>query len=182
LREYPTIVVHAIYEAVKSMGAADVRIAEGSRPNRRTTMDLAESAGYLTTVPKFEDSFVDLNLDDVVAEEPSTAPFSKAPRDLSAPTRLWPPTSVISVPKMKNAPLGGAATLFHEELLRCVVPRRGLWAGPKNVLHWAGPSMSGIVDSTYAVPPGTFTIVDGNYRHGGQRPHTGHAQARRRSP
>src|SRR6266481_9630902 len=58
------ILVHAALEAFRSMGAAEVRIAEGPG-HRRVTLDLAESAGYFSTVPGFETCFTDLNLDEI---------------------------------------------------------------------------------------------------------------------
>src|SRR5579863_8410148 len=58
------LLVHAALEAFRSLGAADVRIAEGPG-HRRITMDLADAAGYFQTIPKFENIFTDLNLDEV---------------------------------------------------------------------------------------------------------------------
>src|SRR5262245_24080399 len=63
------LIVHAAYEAFREMGAASVRIAEGPG-HRRNTLDLADAAGYFQTVPDFEDSFVDLNLDEVTRVHP----------------------------------------------------------------------------------------------------------------
>ena len=62
------MVVHAVYEAFRKLGAADVRIAEGPG-HRRGTLDLADAAGYFSTVAKFEDSFTDLNTDAVAKRE-----------------------------------------------------------------------------------------------------------------
>src|ERR1700683_178442 len=58
------MVVHAAYEAFRKLGAAEVKIAEGPG-HRRATLDLADAAGYFTTIPGFEDAFTDLNLDEV---------------------------------------------------------------------------------------------------------------------
>src|SRR4029077_12023825 len=44
--------VHAALEAFRAAGAADVRVAEGPG-HRRVTLDLADSAGYFSIVPKF---------------------------------------------------------------------------------------------------------------------------------
>ena len=63
------LLVHAAYEAFLAAGAASVRIAEGPG-HRRNTMDMADAAGYFQTVPKFEDVFTDLNLDDVTRIHP----------------------------------------------------------------------------------------------------------------
>jgi len=56
--------VHAALEAFRQAGAAEVRIAEGPG-HRRITLDLADAGGYFATVPKFEEVFTDLNLDEV---------------------------------------------------------------------------------------------------------------------
>ena len=56
------IVVHAAFEAFRKLGAASVKIAEGPG-HRRGTLDLADAAGYFSTVPRFEDLFIDLNTD-----------------------------------------------------------------------------------------------------------------------
>src|SRR5438874_7421139 len=50
------VLVHAAYEAFRSLGAAVVRIAEGPG-HRRITLDLADAAAYFSTVPRFEDAF-----------------------------------------------------------------------------------------------------------------------------
>lgn len=41
--------VHAVFEAFQAAGAADVRIAEGPG-HRRVTLDLADAAGYFSTI------------------------------------------------------------------------------------------------------------------------------------
>src|SRR5438552_17479699 len=56
--------VHASFEAFRSLGAADVRVAEGPG-HRRITLDLADAAGYFGRFADFERSFTDLNLDEV---------------------------------------------------------------------------------------------------------------------
>src|ERR1035437_816228 len=58
------LLVHAALEAFRARGARSVRIAEGPG-HRRNTLDLAEAAGYFKIAPQFEDTFVDLNLDEV---------------------------------------------------------------------------------------------------------------------
>ena len=69
------LLVHAAYEAFHALGAGSVCIAEGPG-HRRNTLDLAEAAGYFHTVPRFEDHFVDLNLDEVTRLRP-VAQFSR---------------------------------------------------------------------------------------------------------
>src|SRR5207247_11197877 len=57
-------IVQAAVEAFRSLGAADVRIAEGPG-HRRNTLELAEGAGYFAAFRNFESVFTDLNLDEV---------------------------------------------------------------------------------------------------------------------
>src|SRR5690242_20042505 len=64
------LLVHAVYEGFRALGAADVRIGEGPG-HRRNTLDLADAAGYFQIVPRFEDVFVDLNLDAVTRLRPA---------------------------------------------------------------------------------------------------------------
>ena len=147
------MVVHAAYEAFRRLGAAEVKIAEGPG-HRRATLDLAEFAGYFSTVPKFEDLFTDLNVDDVAKRV--------IPRPVSGLKELYLPHTVldcdllVSLPKMKTHHWAGA-TLSMKNLFG-VVPG-GVYGWPKNVLHWAGIPQS-IVDLHHLFPR-QFAIVDG---------------------
>jgi uncharacterized protein (DUF362 family) len=147
------LVVHAVYEAAKSAGAADVRIAEGPG-HRRTTMDLAQAAGYYDTVANFEERFTDLNLDDVSLRKLSR-PASKL-TELYLPNTILGADVVISVPKMKTHHWVGA-TLSMKNFFG-VVPG-AVYGWPKNVLHWAGIDEC-IVD-LHGLFPKTFAVVDG---------------------
>ncbi len=147
------LVVHATLEALMSLGAAEVRIAEGPG-HRRNTLDLADAAGYFQTVPQFEDRFVDLNTDDVSPIRPR--------RLISRLEQIYLPNTalradlLISLPKMKTHHWVGA-TLSMKNLFG-VVPG-GIYGWPKNVLHWAGISES--IADLHAVFPRQFAIVDG---------------------
>ncbi len=147
------MVVHATYEAFRKLGAADVKIAEGPG-HRRATLDLAEAAGYFSTVPKFEDIFTDLNLDSVTK--------LNIPQPVSQLKALYLPHTVldcdllVSLPKMKTHHWAGA-TLAMKNLFG-LVPG-GVYGWPKNVLHWAGIPQS-IVDLHHLFPR-QFAIVDG---------------------
>src|SRR5262249_39801964 len=68
------LLVHAVFEAFRALGAAEVLIAEGPG-HRRVTWDLAEAAGYFHVIPDFPKHFVDLNLDQV-SEITIARPFS----------------------------------------------------------------------------------------------------------
>jgi|SRR5437588_9914354 len=147
------ILVHAVYEAFREMGAATVRIAEGPG-HRRNTLDLADAAGYFKTVPEFEDNFVDLNLDDVTRVRPARQ-FSRLEK-LYLPNTALAADLLVSIPKMKTHHWVGA-TLSMKNLFG-VVPS-GVYGWPKNVLHWAG--IQECIADLHAVFPRQFAIVDG---------------------
>src|ERR1051326_5340955 len=97
--------VHAVLEAFRSLGPANVRIAEGPG-HRRATLDLAEAAGYFETIPRFEDLFTDLNLDEV-SRVNIARPFSKL-RALYLPHTVLGADLIVSLPKMKTHHWAGA--------------------------------------------------------------------------
>jgi uncharacterized protein (DUF362 family) len=147
------VVVHAAYEAFRAMGAASVRIAEGPG-HRRNTLDLADAAGYFHTVPGFEESFIDLNLDEVTRVRPAEQ-FSRI-KKLYLPNSALGADLLVSMPKMKTHHWVGA-TLSMKNLFG-VVPG-GIYGWPKNVLHWAGIEES--IADLHAAFPRHFAIVDG---------------------
>jgi uncharacterized protein (DUF362 family) len=147
------LLVHAAFEAFRGMGAASVRIAEGPG-HRRNALDLADAAGYFHTVPRFEDVFVDLNLDDVTRVHLARQFSSLGPLHL-ANTALGADL-LVSMPKMKTHHWMGA-TLSMKNLFG-VVPG-GIYGWPKNVLHWAG--IQECIADLHAVFPRQFAIVDG---------------------
>lgn len=147
------LVVHAAMEAFLARGAAEVRIAEGPG-HRRNTLDLADAAGYFQIVPKFEERFVDLNVDEVT--------LTRRARPFSGMDRVYLPNSalgadlLVSVAKLKTHHWTGA-TLSMKNLFG-LVPS-GIYGWPKNVLHWAGIHES-IADLHFAFPR-QFALVDG---------------------
>lgn len=147
------MVVHAAYEAFRRLGAAQVKIAEGPG-HRRATLDLADAAGYFSTVPGFEDLFTDLNLDNV-AKRVIPTPVSGL-KELYLPHTALDCDLLVSLPKMKTHHWAGA-TLSMKNLFG-LVPG-GVYGWPKNVLHWAGIAQS-IVD-LHQLFPRQFAIVDG---------------------
>ena len=110
------LVVHAAYEAFTAMGAASVRIAEGPG-HRRNTLDLADAAGYFRIVPRFEEVFTDLNIDDVSQVH--------LPRQASRMGKLYLPNTtlradlLVSIAKMKTHHWA-AATLSMKNLFGTV--------------------------------------------------------------
>lgn len=147
------MLTHAVYEAVKAEGAAHVVIAEGPG-HRRGTLDLANEAGYFDTIPRFEENFVDLNLD-AVRRVPLARPVSKL-KELYLPNTILGADLLISVPKMKTHHWAGA-TLAMKNLFG-IVPG-AVYGWPKNVLHWAGiPECIVDINAQFTR---TFAIVDG---------------------
>jgi uncharacterized protein (DUF362 family) len=147
------VVVHAAFEAFRKLGAADVRIAEGPG-HRRGTLDLADAAGYFSTVARFEDSFTDLNTD-AVAKRALVNPLSTLD-SLYLPHTVLDCDLLVSVAKMKTHHWAGA-TLSMKNLFG-LVPG-GVYGWPKNVLHWSGLSET-IVD-LHRLFPRQFANVDG---------------------
>lgn len=149
INTHPAMVTAAI-DVFKSMGAACVRIGEGPG-HRRDTWGLAEEAGYLAAVPKFEELFTDLNRDDV----------SKVDRFASLPHIYLPNTAlgadlIVSLAKMKTHHWAGA-TLSMKNFFG-VVPS-SIYGWPKNQLHFVG-----IHDSIVALNGifrKTFALIDG---------------------
>jgi uncharacterized protein (DUF362 family) len=148
----PALVL-AVLEACRALGAGAVRIAEGPG-HRRTTWDLAEAAGYFTTIPDFEAIFTDLNLDEI--SEVALPRSAKGLHSLWLPRTALDCDLLISLPKMKTHHWAGV-TLGMKNLFG-LVPG-AVYGWPKNVLHWAGIDES-IVAVNSAVP-NMFTIVDG---------------------
>jgi uncharacterized protein (DUF362 family) len=130
-----------------------VRIAEGPG-HRRTTLDLAEAAGYFKIIPGFEDSFVDLNVDEVTRVRPARQ-FSRM-KKLYLPNTALGADLLVSMAKMKTHHWVGA-TLSMKNLFG-VVPS-GIYGWPKNVLHWAG--IEECIADLYMAFPRQFAIVDG---------------------
>jgi uncharacterized protein (DUF362 family) len=161
--------VHAALEAFRAAGAADVRIAEGPG-HRRVTLDLAEAAGYFSTVPGFEGLFTDLNLDEIT--------HTVLPKPQSKLDSLYLPNTIlgcdllVSMPKLKTHHWAGA-TLSMKNLFG-VVPG-GVYGWPKNVLHWAGINES--IADLHSLFPRAFSIVDGIVGMEGNGPIQGTARA-----
>jgi len=163
------MVVHAAMEAFLSLGAAEVRIAEGPG-HRRNTLDLADAAGYFRVVPRFEDRFVDLNVDDVTLL-PTRNPFSRL-NELYLPNSALGADLLVPIAKMKTHHWVGA-TLSMKDLFG-LVPS-GIYGWPKNVLHWAG--ISECIADLHSHFPRQFALVDGIVGMEGNGPIQGVAKA-----
>jgi uncharacterized protein (DUF362 family) len=146
------LLVHAALEAFRELGA-EVSIGEGSG-HRRNTLDMAEAAGYFATIPRFEESFTDLNLDQVT-EVRLARPHSRL-RSIYLAQRAVSCDLLVSMPKMKTHHWVGA-TLSMKNLFGTVPG--GVYGWPKNILHCAG--IPGCVADLYHALPRHFAIVDG---------------------
>jgi len=147
------LLVHAVYEAFLELGAAGVTIAEGPG-HRRITLDLADEAGYFSTIPSFEKAFIDLNLDDVTRTG-LHRPKSKLD-SLYLPNTVLGCDLLVSLPKMKTHHWVGA-TLSMKNFFGTVPG--GVYGWPKNVLHWAG--IDECIADLFTAFPKSFAIVDG---------------------
>jgi uncharacterized protein (DUF362 family) len=145
--------VHAALEGFRALGAADVRLAEGPG-HRRITLDLADAAGFFSTIPKFDSLFTDLNLDEVTEVKIPT-PFSKL-SSVYLPNTILGCDLLVSLPKMKTHHWAGA-TLSMKNMFG-IVPG-GVYGWPKNVLHWAG--IDECIADLQKIIPKTFALVDG---------------------
>lgn len=163
------MLVHAALEGFRAAGAADVRIAEGPG-HRRVTLDLADAAGYFSTIPRFESLFTDLNLDELT-HVTLARPQSKL-SSLYLPNSVLGCDLLVSMPKMKTHHWAGA-TLSMKNLFG-VVPG-GVYGWPKNVLHWAG--IDETIADLHALFPRAFSIVDGIAGMEGNGPIQGTARA-----
>jgi uncharacterized protein (DUF362 family) len=161
------MLVHAALEAFRELGAS-VQIGEGPG-HRRSTLDLADAAGYFQTIPGFEDIFTDLNLDEV-SRVPLPRPVSHL-RSLYLPHTVLGSDLLVSMPKMKTHHWTGA-TLSMKNLFG-IVPG-GVYGWPKNVLHWAGINQS--IADLHSLFPNHFAIVDGIVGMDGNGPIQGRAK------
>lgn len=147
------VFVEATAEAFRSLGAREIRIAEGPG-HRRATLDMAFDAGFFSAIPNFEKSFTDLNLDEVTRVRIAN-PFSSLSH-LYLPNTILRCDLLVSLPKMKTHHWAGA-TLSMKNLFG-VVPG-AVYGWPKNVLHWAG--INECIADLHGLFPKQFCLVDG---------------------
>lgn len=145
--------VHAAYEGFRALGAASVRIAEGPG-HRRDSLDLADAAGYFSSIPGFEDRFRDLNFD-AVERIPLVNPHSRL-TELYLPKTLLGADLIVSLAKMKTHHWAGA-TLSMKNFFGTVPG--SIYGWPKNVLHWAG--IPECISDLHNAFPKHFGLVDG---------------------
>ena len=150
---HPALIA-AVVDALYTLDAASVVVAEGPGHVRDTDLLLSESGlrSQLDAVGRAP--FVDLNFDSVVRKPPATG--------LTGLRELWLPETalaadiLISMPKIKTHHWAGV-TLSLKNLFG-VLPG-SIYGWPKNVLHWQGLDNS-IVELAASVPI-HFVIADG---------------------
>jgi uncharacterized protein (DUF362 family) len=147
------IVIGAVIEACKQLGAREVMVAEGPG-HRRDTDGLLISSGLWPILKDTTTSFVDLNLDDLGSTILSSH-YMKI-NSLLFPKTIFNSDILISLPKLKTHHWAGM-TLSMKNLFGIVPGMKYGW--PKNFLHWHGIENC-ILDINSTIPA-HFAIVDG---------------------
>src|SRR5207253_10179392 len=146
------LLVGAVVECFRRLGARSVTVAEGPAHQRDTQLVLLES-GFSDQLAEQRTPFVDLNRDELVK--------TKLRARYTGLDHLWLPRTlldaefVVSMPKVKTHHWSGV-TLSMKNLFGVVPGAKYGW--PKNVLHWRGIQQS-IVDICATVPA-HFVIAD----------------------
>jgi uncharacterized protein (DUF362 family) len=148
------MLIAATIDALYSLGAASVTVADGPGHVRDTDLLLFECGlqEHLDAVGR--SGFVDLNFDSVVRVSPTTRLTQL--REIWLPTTVIAADVVISMPKVKTHHWAGV-TLSLKNLFG-IVPG-SVYGWPKNVLHWQGIDNS--IAELAATIPVHFVIADG---------------------
>ena len=162
-------VIEAAIDSFRSLGAAQVIVAEGPGHRRDNEYLLSES-GLYSVLQEHRARYVDLNTDNVRAT-PLRSSFT-ALKQLYLPESLYNADLLVSIPKLKTHHWAGV-TLSLKNMFG-VVP--GIVYGwPKNILHWQGIHQS-ILDINSSLPLPQFAIVDGIVGMEGNGPLQGQAK------
>jgi uncharacterized protein (DUF362 family) len=147
-------VVEAAVDSFRTLGAAEVIIAEGPG-HRRDNEYLLSASGLYEVVKDHRIRYVDLNSDDVRAT-PLRSNFTSFGQ-LYLPQTLYNADLLVSMPKLKTHHWAGV-TLSLKNMFG-VIPGT-VYGWPKNILHWQGIDES-ILDINSSLPLPQFAIVDG---------------------
>lgn len=167
INTHPMLVL-AVAESFRRMGAKCVTVAEGPGHQRDTQLVLSES-GYQESLRAEAIRFVDLNRDELVRMQLRAS--------YTGMKSLWLPRTVleadflVSMPKIKAHHWAGV-TLSMKNMLGTVPGARYGW--PKNILHWRGIQES-ILDVCATIPV-HFVIADGIIAMEGNGPLNGAAR------
>ncbi|HEX6309301.1 MAG TPA: DUF362 domain-containing protein [Longimicrobiales bacterium] len=148
------VLIAATIEAFRSMGAADVTVAEGPG-HRRDNEYIITASGLGDTLRDTGAAYVDLNVD---ATRLVTAGSAYTPLgQLHLPETIAGADLLVSMPKLKTHHWAGV-TLSLKNMFG-IMPG-AVYGWPKNVLHQAGVQQSILdINSTLSLP--RFNIVDG---------------------
>ena len=163
-------VIEAAIDSFRSLGAAQVTVAEGPG-HRRDNEYLLTASGLYDVIKEHRVRYVDLNSDDVRAT-PLRSNFTNL-RQLYLPQQLYSADLLVSMPKLKTHHWAGV-TLSLKNMFG-VVPGM-IYGWPKNILHWQGIHQS-ILDINSSLPLPQFAIIDGIVGMEGNGPLQGQAKA-----
>jgi uncharacterized protein (DUF362 family) len=162
-------VIEAAVDAIRTLGAREVVIAEGPG-HRRDNEYLLSSSGIYDVLREHHVRYVDLNTDNVRLTRLKSA-FTRL-GELYLPETLYDADLLVSMPKLKTHHWAGV-TLSLKNMFG-VVPG-SVYGWPKNALHWAGINGS-IIDINASLPLPRFAIVDGVVGMEGNGPLQGQAK------
>jgi uncharacterized protein (DUF362 family) len=162
-------VIEAAIDAFRTLGAAEVIVAEGPG-HRRDNEYLLSASGLYDVIREHKVRYVDLNSDDVRAT-PVRSSFTNF-KQLYLPETLFNADLLVSMPKLKTHHWAGV-TLSMKNLFG-IIPGT-VYGWPKNILHWQGIDNS-ILDINSSLPLPQFAIVDGIVGMEGNGPLQGQAK------
>ena len=163
-------VIEAAIDAFRTLGAAEVIVAEGPG-HRRDNEYLLSASGLYDVIRDHKVRYVDLNTDDVRAT-PVRSSYTSF-KQLYLPETLFNADLLVSMPKLKTHHWAGV-TLSMKNLFG-IIPG-AVYGWPKNILHWQGIDNS-ILDINSSLPLPQFAIVDGIVGMEGNGPLQGQAKA-----
>ena len=161
--------IEAAVDAFRTLGAAEVIVAEGPG-HRRDNEYLLSASGLYDVLREHKVRYVDLNSDDVRAT-PVRSSFTNF-KQLYLPETLFNADLLVSMPKLKTHHWAGV-TLSMKNLFG-IIPGT-VYGWPKNILHWQGIDNS-ILDINSSLPLPQFAIVDGIVGMEGNGPLQGQAK------
>ncbi|MEO6165752.1 MAG: DUF362 domain-containing protein, partial [Candidatus Binatia bacterium] len=162
-------VIEAAIDAFRTLGAAEVIVAEGPG-HRRDNEYLLSASGLYDVIREHKVRYVDLNSDDVRAT-PVRSSFTNF-KQLYLPETLFNADLLVSMPKLKTHHWAGV-TLSMKNLFG-IIPGT-VYGWPKNILHWQGIDNS-ILDINSSLPLPQFAIIDGIVGMEGNGPLQGNAK------
>ena len=168
INTHPRVIAAAI-DALRTLGAREVVVAEGPG-HRRDNEYLLTASGLYSVLKEYRARYVDLDTDNVQSVR-TNSHFTDF-TGLYLPETVVKADLLVSMPKLKTHHWAGA-TLSMKNLFG-IIPST-IYGWPKNALHWAGIHNS-IVDINSALPIPHFAIVDGVVGMEGNGPIQGQAK------